>query len=82
MTLPNFPNMLVSKTIIILTLLLRYLARENIPGRPDYENYTTGRASHDSSKRIHELRCLRRVKISSYNPYAKLLENLSHRHHI
>jgi len=55
--------MLVSKIIIILKLLLRYIARKNIPGRIDHENYTTGCASHDSSKRMHELSCLSRVKM-------------------
>ena len=63
MTLPYFPNTLVSIIIIILALPLMYIARENIPGRPDYVNYTTGCASHDSSKRMHKLRCLSRVKM-------------------
>jgi hypothetical protein len=54
-----------------------YIATENIPGRPDHENYTKGCISYDSSNRTHELRCLSRV-----NPYAILLENLSNRHHI
>lgn len=62
MTLPYFPNTLVSKIIIILTLPLMYIARESIPGRPDHENYITGCASHESSNRMHKLRCFSRVK--------------------
>lgn len=63
MTLPYFPNTLVSIIIIILALPLMYIARENIPGRPDHVNYTTGCASHVSSKGMHKLRCLSRVKM-------------------